>query len=55
MLAPKEGPPSSLRSTVIRFVKVTTILLGLILLGLIVASWLGGDPADLPFEYDGFD
>ncbi|MGH0035407.1 MAG: hypothetical protein ACQGVK_10315 [Myxococcota bacterium] len=47
--------PSSLSTTLIRSSKIAAIVLGLVLVGLVVTSWLAGDPADLPFEYEGFD
>ena len=31
------------------------LLVDLAIAGLMIAAWLGGSPADLPFEYGGFD
>ena len=38
-----------------RVMKTGFVLFGLILLCILVAAWLVGDQANLPFDYDGFD
>ncbi len=38
-----------------RSLRFTLLLLALVLAGVVVAAWVGDDPEDLPFAYEGFD
>lgn len=45
----------SLRSTLARSAKIATVVLVLLIGAVVAAAWIAGDPAELPFEYEGFD
>ncbi len=45
----------SVRSTLVRSAKIALLAFGLLVVGIAIASWLGGDLSTLPFDYDGFD
>ena len=51
------GPPAddSLRTALLRMVKLAAGLLLLIALGIAAASYLGPESGGLPLQYDGFD
>ena len=38
-----------------RSLRIAFLMLALAIAGLMIAAWLGGSPADLPFDYGGFD
>ncbi len=42
-------------STLARSAKIAVLVFGLLVAGIAVASWLGGDASTLPFDYEGFD
>ncbi len=50
-----ESSPGGVGSVLIRSLKIALLLLVLALGGIAIAAMLGGDPSDLPFEYQGFD
>ena len=43
------------RGSMKRILVIGLAIFGLILAGLIVAVWVAGDSAPLPFQYEGFD
>ncbi len=42
-------------SILIKSTKIALIILGIIIAGIVLMIWLGGDLSTLPFNYDGFD
>ena len=38
-----------------RSLRIGVVLLVVAICGITVLAWLGGEPADLPFHYGGFD
>lgn len=38
-----------------RSLRIAFLILALAIAGVTLAAWLGGSPADLPFDYGGFD
>lgn len=51
----KGGGSSSNTRLILRSLKYAFVALGLLIVGIAVASWVAGDVSTLPFDYDGFD
>ena len=43
------------RALIARGIRLAIVLLGLLLAGIALAAWWGGEPDHLPFAYEGFD
>ncbi len=43
------------RGSFARAAKTALIVFAILLIGIALASWLGGDSSTLPIDYDGFD
>jgi hypothetical protein len=48
------GAPSA-SGLLARSLRIGVILLVVAICGITLLAWLGGEPADLPFHYGGFD
>lgn len=46
---------ASLRPALLRMVRIAALMLGLIVAGIAVVSYLGPDSSELPMQYEGFD
>ena len=49
------GGHGDVRSTMMRSVKMTLLIFGLLIVGLTITSLVTEDAPDIPFVYDGFD
>jgi len=54
--APDDSAPEKpAGSTLKRAVLISLAIVGLLVGGLAIASWMSADPETLPFDYDGFN
>jgi hypothetical protein len=50
-----ERPQVEKASPIARAVKIGLIAFAIVVVGVAVVAWLGGEQEILPFEYEGFD
>jgi len=50
-----ESEERSVAKTIARSVKIALLVLGLLVAGIALVSWVNGDTSTLPFDYEGFD